>query len=271
MSEEIDYAEMLEIPVSTVNVVKKKSRRKREDIREQVIDKVNDKVNDEPPEDDGRSAESTVIEGEPTKTGKFFSLGSDKRSSIVLIAEFAAACLLCTTIFLTNIFMSDSAINTFLGGLFDSDTAQADNRSYSDFTLNSIVGEKSEVSVNVSANGVMSFTGESFVYPVCSGKVSSVTKDSDGERYTVSITHSRFVREHSYGARRMLLCRRRKREGEYSHRLFRRGERSQRNALRQRQSAQLLFGRRREQSHVEILKMTFPRAIVFLSSALRPP
>lgn len=190
MSEEIDYAEMLEIPVSTVNVVKKKSRRKREDIREQVIDKVNDKVNDEPPEDDGRSAESTVIEGEPTKTGKFFSLGSDKRSSIVLIAEFAAACLLCTTIFLTNIFMSDSAINTFLGGLFDSDTAQADNRSYSDFTLNSIVGEKSEVSVNVSANGVMSFTGESFVYPVCSGKVSSVTKDSDGERYTVSITHS---------------------------------------------------------------------------------
>lgn len=189
MSEEIDYAEMLEIPVSTVNVVKKKSRKRREDIRERVIDDVNERLNDES-EEDGRIAESTVIEGEPIKNGNFFSFGSDKKSSIILIAEFAAACLLCTAIFLTNIFMTDSAINTFLGGLFESNEVKADNRSYSEFTLNSIVGDKADIIVNVSAGGVMSFTGECFVYPVCSGKVSSVTKERDGEKYTVSITHS---------------------------------------------------------------------------------
>ena len=56
MNQELDYAEMLEIPVSTVNVVKKKSFFKRrrpakteqeqlpEDLKERVVESVNERV-----------------------------------------------------------------------------------------------------------------------------------------------------------------------------------------------------------------------------------
>ena len=55
MNEELDYAEMLEIPVSTVNVVKKKSFFKRkqrvaepapqpEELKEMVVESVNERV-----------------------------------------------------------------------------------------------------------------------------------------------------------------------------------------------------------------------------------
>ena len=51
MNEELDYAQMLEIPVNTVNVVKKKSifRRKekaqpQEDLKAQVVESVNERV-----------------------------------------------------------------------------------------------------------------------------------------------------------------------------------------------------------------------------------
>lgn len=58
MNEEIEYAEMLEIPVSTVNVVRKKRRKKQaepftpalhdEPLKNTVIAQVNDRINDEP-------------------------------------------------------------------------------------------------------------------------------------------------------------------------------------------------------------------------------
>ena len=48
MNEAIEYAEMLEIPVSTVNVVRKKRGKKRKnqdaDLQESVIEKINDKM-----------------------------------------------------------------------------------------------------------------------------------------------------------------------------------------------------------------------------------
>lgn len=50
MNEEIEYAEMLEIPVSTVNVVKKKNRRVRgknaPNLKERLISRVNNRVGD---------------------------------------------------------------------------------------------------------------------------------------------------------------------------------------------------------------------------------
>lgn len=52
MNEEIEYAEMLEIPVSTVNVVKKKNRRVRgknqPNLKERLISRVNDRVGNFP-------------------------------------------------------------------------------------------------------------------------------------------------------------------------------------------------------------------------------
>lgn len=50
MNEEIECAEMLEIPVSTVNVVKKKNRRVRgknaPNLKERLISRVNNRVGD---------------------------------------------------------------------------------------------------------------------------------------------------------------------------------------------------------------------------------
>lgn len=196
MNQEMDYAEMLEIPVSTLNVVRRGKKRDRKDLREKIIKQVNaDMAEDEafsaetPAGEDGapndeapaRTAESVVIEGQKQK---------EQPIPKILIAEFACACLLCTTIFLTNIFMSDSMLNKIVSGVTSTDTSvsASDGRAYSDFSLTSVVSELADIEQEISSSGVLSFTGECGVYPVCDGKVLSVT-ESDGV-YTVSLSHS---------------------------------------------------------------------------------
>ena len=270
MNEEIEYAEMLEIPVSTVNVVKKKNRRIRgknqPSLKERLISRVNDRVgNDSYAEDNSAysapasaleqnpiyaSAENAAIEGAAQNTpapesevnayayadggerletvllsdeeggpakkhrGRFFfgrtdasgpldedgGFGDDggtgviktkaeRRSGIFLTVEFALACALCGTIFLTNVFMPTSAINTFFRSLMPADEEQADNRIYSDFTLASVVSELSDAEITVSPAGVLSFTDECCVYPAVDGKVAEVTKNASGT-YDVKISHT---------------------------------------------------------------------------------
>lgn len=183
MQEEVDYAEMLEIPVSTVNVVRKKNKRKG-DIKEKVIERVNERM-EEPAadfvgEEESRVAESVLVEGGVDR--------EKERGRRIVVGEFIAACLLCVCIFLTNVFMSDSAINTFMNSLFSPAATAADKRTYTDFTLSGIVSERSALSVETSPTGVMSFTGETMVYPVCDGKVGSLSKGEEG--YTLVISHS---------------------------------------------------------------------------------
>ena len=251
MNEEIEYAEMLEIPVSTVNVVKKKNRRVRgknqPNLKERLISRVNDRVgndsyaeegaysapasameqnpiyasaenaaiedaaqNTPAPEsevnayayaDGGERLETVLLSDEEGKTakkrrGRFFfgrkdesvpldeeeggyddggtgviKTKAERRSGIFLTVEFALACALCGTIFLTNVFMPTSAINTFFRSLMPAEEEQADNRIYSDFTLASVVSELSDAEITVSPAGVLSFTDECCVYPAVDGKV----------------------------------------------------------------------------------------------------
>lgn len=72
MNEEIEYAEMLEIPVSTVNVVKKKNRRVRgknqPNLKERLISRVNNRVGNASyaPEDAAiESAPASALEQNP--------------------------------------------------------------------------------------------------------------------------------------------------------------------------------------------------------------
>lgn len=270
MNEEIEYAEMLEIPVSTVNVVKKKNRRGRgknqPNLKERLISRVNDRVgndsyaeegaysapasaleqnpiyasaenaaiedaaqNTPAPEsevnayayaDGGERLETVLLSDEEGKTakkrrGRFFfgrkdesvpldeeegGYGDDggtgviktkaeRRSGIFLTVEFALACALCGTIFLTNVFMPTSAINTFFRSLMPAEEEQADNRIYSDFTLASVVSELSDAEITVSPAGVLSFTDECCVYPAVDGKVAEVTQNASGT-YDVKISHT---------------------------------------------------------------------------------
>lgn len=188
MNQELDYAEMLEIPVSTVNVVKKKSifkrkakkvQPKQEDLKELVVDSVNERVGaftytedlSEPP------AEEQV---RPVRAA------SDKGSKVIL-SELIAVCVLAVAIFLTNVFMPNSVINTFISSLANRQ-AETVEPTYNELKLSPVVSELSDADVTMTDSGVICFTAKSSVYPVCSGTVSSVTQN-DG-LYTVQIKHT---------------------------------------------------------------------------------
>lgn len=212
MSEGIEYAEMLEIPVTTVNVVQKKKHRFY-DLKSLAVGKVNRRVESRGMEqrDDNfagdapsASAETELDEGEDfvETTGnrapmsEFFDrFRNFKLPKIewseqnVLIGEFAAACGICAVIFLTNVFMSNSAINVFLRSIVGGNSTPAGEvKTYADFTLSPVVSEYAEVTTTVSSTGVLSFTAKCSVYPACDGKVKSIT-GSEGN-YTIEVSHS---------------------------------------------------------------------------------
>ena len=186
MDEELNYAEMLEIPVETVTVKRKEKKRKhdRGDEASELEDRLVEQVNSRMTEDDPAYAESTPIAREEPKKKPRMRL-----SRAVIIGEFALVFALCAVIFLTNIFMTDSAINTFVRGLFNGSAQTADMRVYSDFKLAPIVSDTSEVEIAVSDTGVLSFQGQCSVYSPCAGAVSAVHGNAD-EGYSVEIKHS---------------------------------------------------------------------------------
>ena len=188
MDQELEYAQMLEVPVSTVNVVKKKPIFKKKEqkdddaLKEQVVDSVNERMGDYV------YAEDLTVPPKSEK-GAFAATMSDK-SGRILIIEVAAACLLAIGIFLTNVFMPNSAINSFITGLTTEEITEA---AYSEFDLYPVVSELSDAEVSVSAEGVITFTDECAVYPVTEGEVASVTQAADGT-YSVEIAHTSVFR-----------------------------------------------------------------------------
>lgn len=234
MNEEIEYAEMLEIPVSTVNVVRKTARRKKQKpqeelpveepeqnalspLKDSVIAQVNDRLNEnEPPIQNAEegsldfdpipdridtvrlySQEETngfldgLYHNEEENEGGMSALNSSsKRLRITLGVEFAAACALCGAIFLTNVFMPNSAINTFFRSIASpNETAQTDTRGYQDFTLSPVVSELSNAELSLSPAGILSFTDACCVYSAADGKIAEITQNTDGS-YLVKITYS---------------------------------------------------------------------------------
>lgn len=249
MNEEIEYAEMLEIPVSTVNVVRKKraKRRKAEasnepkikapDLKDTVIAQVNGKLFPGEPKDEKITADAELFAESANSAGSVdfddipqridtvrlysahegpfydkdrlypedYSLSNeneggryalnaenhkDRKARIVLGTEFALICALCGGIFLTNVFMPNSAINTFFRSLNEAPAVVAtDDRAYTDFTLSPVVSELSDAELNLSPTGILTFTDTCCVYPAADGKVSAVTKNADGT-YTLKLAHS---------------------------------------------------------------------------------
>lgn len=188
MNQELEYAQMLEVPVSTVSVVKKKSIFKKknakddEALKEQVVDSVNERMGDYV------YSEDLTAPSAPQK-GAFATTMSD-RSGKILVIEIAAACLLAIGIFLTNVFMPNSAINSFITGLTAEEVTEA---AYTDFELFPVVSDLSDAEISVSSTGVITFTDDCAVYPVAEGEVASVTELSDGG-YSVEIAHTSVFR-----------------------------------------------------------------------------
>ncbi len=211
MNEEIEYAEMLEIPVSTVNVIRKNNKKRKVDsdesrgLKEEAISRVNGKIT--PPYaalsneyfESLQSEENAPLENE-NQGGMYENIEEyvpeyptpmtrkEKAKERLLKAEFGLACALCLGIFLTNVWMPESAINTFFRSLTP-DKEIVDERDYTDFTLSSILGVGSEAEMTLSPTGILTFTQEGCVYPTADGTVSAVVQDEDG-KYTVTIAHS---------------------------------------------------------------------------------
>lgn len=189
VNEGLEYAQMLEIPVSTVSVLKKRSifgkrAKPADDLKDKVVDSVNDKLVGEAvkaPNEAFVQAEDLTAPAkkERRRTKKI------NASSAVLIGETVAACLLAGGIFLTNMLVPNTAINAFVGNLTAIKEKEA---SYREFVLTSPVSETSDAQVTVSGDGVIRFTEKTSVYPLCDGEVADVSQ-ADG-LYTVKIAHT---------------------------------------------------------------------------------
>ena len=231
MNEEIEYAEMLEIPVSTVNVVRKQRRHKKERVgasymhseeplKDTVLANVNDRLRDNAsptsPElsqtDDDLHIEGDIDFDSPERIDtvrlytsnredalypNHYELTSNKKTSlpqskavrVALGVEFGLACALCGAIFLTNVFVPGSAVNTFFRALNTPATGASVVRPYTDFTLGSVVSEYSDAELTLSPTGILSFTDDCCVYPAADGTVSEVSKDLNGF-YTLKVNYS---------------------------------------------------------------------------------
>ncbi len=183
MNEQLDYAEMLEIPVNTVNVTKKKSIFKRkqknqpqqDDIKERVVESVNERM--------GAYVISEDV-SDPPKPEKVKTIGKRDKKSVILWTEAALVGIIAIGIFITNILMPSTVINTFLSS-FSEPTKE--EPVYSQITLSPIVNDFSDAEVSLN-EGVLSFTAEGGVYPVCDGTVSKVTEVNG--TYTMEIAHT---------------------------------------------------------------------------------
>ena len=185
MNEQLDYAEMLEIPVNTVNVTKKKSifRRRQKaqpqnDIKDLVVESVNERV--------GAYIVSEDV-SDPPKPEKLKTVegGKRDRKSIILWTEAALVGIIAIAIFVTNLLVPSTVINTFLTSF---SKPSVEEPVYSQLTLSSIVGDFSEAEVTLNENGVLCVLAEGGVYPVCDGKVTSVYENNG--IYTMEIAHT---------------------------------------------------------------------------------
>ena len=193
MNEEIEYAEMLEIPVSTVNVIRKSKKRAESQDAERASTTpyavyssnfFGGESSEESENDDSRYENN---EDSTFETQECFNK-KHSLSERILKAEFVVSCALCLGIFLTNVWVKDSAINTFFRSLTPK-TQTTDSRKYTDFRLSSILGEGSDAEMTLSPTGILTFVDEGCVYPTTDGTVSSVVKGDDG-KYTVQIAHT---------------------------------------------------------------------------------
>lgn len=197
-----DYQDMIEIPVSTCEMVVLPKKKKRRNVKKKVIDKVNKKVvkeksakektakkktfneNIQPAEDfienameqNYRADEIDLLPDEAVKLKEKKGWKFD-----IVSLQVVAVFVLIVGILLTNIFWENSGINRLISSVFNKETVIEKN--YTDFELNA--PKYGTVNKN---GGVIEISGEGAIYSPCEGVVSKVEKD--GEKYTLTINHS---------------------------------------------------------------------------------
>ncbi len=211
MNEKLQYAEMLEIPVSTCNITYKPPKKKRfslkkkvnaDEIKAEVIEKVNSAPEADEPialerpvlEEPAQNAlqEQERVEKEESSSLTVSIKKADKKKFKfkkigVIGVQVAVICALVATIFLTNALFEGSGINTFFKGVFGAESVeQVDEREFSEFAPVISVGDSAlTVTDGVITSG---YTGS--CYSPCDGKVSSISV-GEGGKFMVEISHSK--------------------------------------------------------------------------------
>ncbi len=203
MNEKLQYATMLEIPVSTCSVSSVKPKKKRfarkkkvndEQIKEQLLNKINSEETVEgQPILEGQPIEQSQeiqveIEQTESTANVYSSKPKKKRFAFNIVGiQLAIIGVLIGAIFLTNAVYADSGINVFLRNVFGVESSAVDTREFDDFTPVINMGDNYNLSLE---NGVITFAGEGSVYSACDGVVQSVVKGED-DKYTLEIAHSK--------------------------------------------------------------------------------
>lgn len=165
------YAEMIEIPVSTCEMVVTKKRRKDKFLRKKVIDKVN------------KSAGVAETCPQTEQTEKSGYNGKIRFKLDVVALQVAVIFLLVVGIFVTNIFWEDSGINNLLKGVFNKQEQVVDTRTFADFSAFA-----PSASAQLTEDGVFTIGEKSAIYAPCQGVVEKV--DFANGKYTLTISHS---------------------------------------------------------------------------------
>ena len=172
---DLEYLEMLEVPVNSCDVIIKPAKRKKRNVVAEVIDKVNQETQPKKQKRDKKQKVKLIKTHEETvsvKSTKFDIV------SVQVVAIFA----LIVGIILTNIFWENSGMNNLLKTVFGE--AEIKNTAvYSSFSPLA-PSKDGEISLD---GGVMTFSAGS-VYSPCDGVVDSVIKNEN--RYTITVRHS---------------------------------------------------------------------------------
>ncbi len=192
-----DYAEMIEIPVSSCEMVStpqvKKSRK-----NNKIVKKFNKKIRAlfTP-----KKKTESSYEPEPTTNSsveytqditKALTVKESGHRLNLITVQVATIFILAIGILVTNIFWQDSGINNLLRSVFASEKVEVDQRNYDVF--DAFAPSKNEVKLT---SGIMKIQNKGAVYSPCDGFISEVTYNG---KYTITVSHSDNYKTIIYGA-----------------------------------------------------------------------
>lgn len=204
MNEKMQYASMLDLPVSTCNVssrtIKKKKIKKSkkanntngEQLKQEVLDMVNaqEQLSQEQVEQgeiDLTTENQMVLEQEDSSSVHPYKPKKSQKFKFSIVGvQLAVIGFLVATILLTNAFYANSGINVFLRGVFGTEQVQVDTRTFDEFSPIISMGDNKGVSLN---EGMITYAGEGSVYAPCDGVVSGVIETENG-KFEIEIKHS---------------------------------------------------------------------------------
>lgn len=187
---DLDYAKMIEIPVTTSEISVKKARKFRRRRPETLKRELIEKLNGEPAEEVKEGETAAEAETLPFENTVEVITKKEERKRLkgkfkfdIVAAQVAVIVVLALTIMLTNIFWQDSGINTLVRSVFASGKTTEQDVTYKEFSP--VVPNYSSATID---GGVMTFAAGGSIYSMCDGVVTNVAENAG--KYDISLKFS---------------------------------------------------------------------------------